>query len=70
LERDWGDPGECDAFTLVQRYRYGEPLPPIPPDAPRCGRCGEVHVFYEVIVATREEAQAVLALNEREVASE
>jgi hypothetical protein len=29
-----------------------------------------VHVFYEVIVATREEAQAVLALNEREGASE
>ena len=55
------DPGECDVFTFVQRYRYGEPVPPIPPDAPRCSRCDKPHPLFEVLISSRAEAEAFLA---------
>jgi hypothetical protein len=63
------DPGDCDPYTVVLRYSYGQPEPEIPADAPRCPNCGEVHPLYEVVVSTREQAQAFLAENERAEAS-
>jgi hypothetical protein len=62
LLRDTG-PGECIPCTVILRHDFGQPRPPIPVDAPRCPNCGEVHPLYEVVVSTREQAQAVLAEN-------
>jgi hypothetical protein len=60
--------------VALRDYRQGEPEPEIadedlPPPCPRCGtRDGQLVVFVEeVIVTTRQEAEAVLALNEGKI---
>jgi hypothetical protein len=68
LQRALGDPDNCEAGpTIILTYRQGEPEPPTPADAPRCLACGQPHVLLieEVIVTTREEAEAVLGMNQR-----
>jgi hypothetical protein len=68
--------GECDGgptcFTTARlplgEYLAGEPAdrpePPAPPGAALCRRCGVPHVVevVELVVNTREEAQAAFAL--------
>jgi hypothetical protein len=49
---------------MVVPYRQGEPVPDYAEgDARRCRNCGGVHVLLieEVVVTTREEAEAVRA---------
>ena len=47
------------------RVRWLAPAGQVPSDRDRCVRCGGSHVLYveEVVVTTREEADAVLARN-------
>jgi hypothetical protein len=66
--------GECEPTCFVtSRMPMGEylagkqadrPEPPAPPGAALCRRCGVPHVveIVELVVSTREEAQAAFAL--------
>ena len=47
------------------RVRWLAPEGQVPSEADRCRRCGGSHVLYveEVVVTSREEADAVLARN-------